>query len=78
MARLPKAWSQVDGLERFVSSVEDELRRLGHIYRGREAASHTLQPAALINEAYMRLLDRNVVEWQGRAHSSRSLTRVKF
>jgi RNA polymerase sigma factor (TIGR02999 family) len=69
VTRLLKAWSQGDAgaLERLAAAVEDELRRLARIYLRREAAGHTLQPTALINEAYVRLLDWNEVEWQGRA-----------
>jgi RNA polymerase sigma factor (TIGR02999 family) len=48
--------------------VEQELRRLARVYLQREAAGHTLQPTALVNEAYLRLLDWNTVEWRDRAH----------
>src|SRR5262245_45082625 len=69
VTRLLKAWSHGDAgaLERLAPVVEDELRRLARVYLRREAPGHTLQPTALINEAYVRLLDWNEVEWQGRA-----------
>ena len=48
--------------------VEDELRRLAHRYMSRERAGHTLQTTALVNEAYLRLIDQKNVNWQNRAH----------
>lgn len=45
-----------------------ELRRLAGYYMRRESAGHTLQPTALINEAYLRLLDQTRVEWRDRSH----------
>jgi RNA polymerase sigma factor (TIGR02999 family) len=48
--------------------VYEELRRLAHLYMGRERAGHTLQTTALVNEAYLRLIDQRRVEWQNRAH----------
>ena len=62
-------WSDGDpvALERLMPLVYDELRRLAVRYLRRERANHTLQPTALINEAYMRLVDQQEVEWQGRA-----------
>ena len=44
-----------------------ELRRVAQRYLGRERRNHTLQPTALVHEAYMRLVDQNV-NWQNRAH----------
>src|ERR1041384_8374177 len=55
-----------DALERLMPLVYDELRRLAVRYLRRERANHTLQPTALIYEAYMRLVDQQEVEWQGR------------
>ena len=54
-------------IERLMPLVYDELRRLAVRYLRRERANHTLQPTALINEAYLRLVDQQKVEWQGRA-----------
>lgn len=45
-----------------------ELRRLAGSYLRRERASHTLQPTALVHEAYMKLIDQKNVKWQNRAH----------
>lgn len=47
--------------------VYDELRRLAAGYLGRERADHTLQPTALVNEAYMLMVDQNRARWQNRA-----------
>lgn len=70
VTRLLKAWCKGDpaALERLAPMVEQELRRLASIYLSREQPGHTLQPTALINEAYLRLLEWNRVEWQDRAH----------
>jgi RNA polymerase sigma factor (TIGR02999 family) len=48
--------------------VYDELRRLAGAYLDRERLGHTLQPTALVHEAWMRLVDVDTIEWQGRAH----------
>lgn len=48
--------------------VFDELRRIAQRYMGRESADHTLQPTALVNELYLRLVDRRRVHWKNRAH----------
>ncbi|MEL7060035.1 MAG: sigma-70 family RNA polymerase sigma factor [Acidobacteriota bacterium] len=48
--------------------VYDELRSLAARYLRRESPGHTLQPTALVHEAYLRLIDQNRVEWQGRTH----------
>ncbi len=45
-----------------------ELHRLASVYLQRERSMHTLQPTALVNEAYLRLIDQSRVEWQNRAH----------
>ena len=45
-----------------------ELRKVAGRYLGRERANHTLQPTALVNEAYVRLVDGKNVQWQNRAH----------
>ena len=55
-------------LDRLIPLVEPELRRIAHRYMRREAPGHTLQTSALVNEAYMRLVDASRVEWQDRAH----------
>jgi RNA polymerase sigma factor (TIGR02999 family) len=48
--------------------VYDDLRQLARRYMSRERANHTLQPTALVHEAYMKLADQSRVEWQGRTH----------
>jgi RNA polymerase sigma factor (TIGR02999 family) len=48
--------------------VYEELRRLAHRHMGRERPGHTLQTSALVNEAYLRLIDQKNVRWQSRAH----------
>jgi RNA polymerase sigma factor (TIGR02999 family) len=55
-------------LEKLVPLVDAELRRLARRYMGRERAGHTLQPTALINEVYLRLIDWGNLSWQDRAH----------
>jgi RNA polymerase sigma-70 factor (ECF subfamily) len=67
---LLKAWCRGDAraLERLAPIVEQELRRIASRYLQRESAGHTLQPTALVNEAYLRLLDWNKVEWRDRSH----------
>ena len=64
------AWRRGDraAFDRLVPLVHDELRRLARHYMGRERADHTLQATALVNEAYLRLIEANQVEWQNRAH----------
>jgi len=62
-------WSDGDNaaLEELMPLVHDELRRLAVRYLRHERANHTLQPTALVNEAYMRLVDQRKVEWKNRA-----------
>jgi RNA polymerase sigma-70 factor (ECF subfamily) len=54
--------------ERLMPHVYDELRRLARSFLSRERGGHTLQPTALVNEAYLRLVDQTRVNWQNRAH----------
>ena len=53
---------------RLMPLVYEELRRLARDYLRRERGDHTLQPTALVHEAYLRLVDDNSVSWQSRAH----------
>src|ERR1700745_1397626 len=55
-------------LEKLVPLVYAELRRIAHRYMNRERRGHTLQTTALVNEAYVRLIDASQVRWQDRAH----------
>ena len=54
--------------DRLAPLVYDELRSLAGSYMHREGAGHTLQPTALVSEAWMKLVDQSRVEWTGRAH----------
>jgi RNA polymerase sigma factor (TIGR02999 family) len=54
-------------LEKLMPLVQSELRRLAGNYLRRERQNHTLQPTALVNEAYLRLVDQNQANWQNRA-----------
>jgi RNA polymerase sigma-70 factor (ECF subfamily) len=51
-----------------MTQVYDELRRLARYYMRAERANHTLQPTALVNEAYLRLIGQPGASWQDRAH----------
>src|SRR5262249_9032028 len=68
--RLLKAWSEGDetALERLVPLVDAELRRLAHHYLRQERPDHILQTTALVNEAWVRLINWPDVSWQNRAH----------
>jgi RNA polymerase sigma factor (TIGR02999 family) len=63
-------WGKGDqaALEKLMPLVYNELRRLASNYLRRERASHTLQPTALVNEAYLKLVDQRNAKWQNRAH----------
>jgi len=63
-------WSKGDqaALEKLLPLVEEELRRLAGRYMRRESPGHTLQTSALVNEAYLRLIEQKSVHWQNRAH----------
>jgi RNA polymerase sigma factor (TIGR02999 family) len=54
--------------ERLFAVVGAELRRVAAAYMRRERPDHTLQPSALVNEAYLRLLGEQRADWQGRSH----------
>ena len=64
------AWSDGEqaALEKLMPLVYAELHRLAKRYMRREHAGHTLQTSALVNEAYLRLVDARGVRWQNRAH----------
>lgn len=67
---LLQAWSDGDqaALDQLLPLVYAELHRLAKRYMGREHAGHTLQTSALVNEAYLRLVDAPGVHWQNRTH----------
>lgn len=54
--------------DRLLPMVYDEFRALARHYLAQERANHTLQPTALVHEAYMKLVDQTRVDWQGRSH----------
>jgi RNA polymerase sigma-70 factor, ECF subfamily len=70
VTQLLKAWSEGDdvALEHLTPVVENELRRIAHRCMARERPGHILQSAALVNEAYLRLVDIPAVSWQDRTH----------
>jgi RNA polymerase sigma factor (TIGR02999 family) len=69
ISQLLLRWSDGDSSarEKLMPLVYDELRRLARKYLRHERANHTLQPTALVNEAYLRLVDQHSVLWQNRA-----------
>jgi RNA polymerase sigma-70 factor (ECF subfamily) len=70
VTELLQAWSAGDreALERLTPIVHAELHRIAKRYISRERPGHTLQTTALVNEAYIRLIDWKNVRWQNRAH----------
>ncbi|MGI8836908.1 MAG: sigma-70 family RNA polymerase sigma factor [Pyrinomonadaceae bacterium] len=70
ITQLLLSWSKGDkaALDQLVPLVYPELRMLARRYMGRENPGHSLQTSALINEAYLKLIDQQHVEWQDRAH----------
>src|SRR5258708_15640569 len=70
VTRLLKDWGNGDStaLDQLMPIVYAELRTIAARYLRREREDHTLQPTALVNEAYLRLIDQKQVEWQNRAH----------
>ena len=67
---LLRAWGKGDleARDKLMPLVYEELRRRAAAYIRRERTDHTLQPTALVNEAYLRLMDQERVAWQNRAH----------
>src|SRR5687768_7695963 len=70
ITQLLTAWSEGDqsALDRLAPLIHAELHRLAHHYMSRERPGHLLQTSALVNEAYVRLIDWKNVRWQNRAH----------
>jgi RNA polymerase sigma-70 factor, ECF subfamily len=70
ITQLLVAWSEGDesALDRLAPLIDSELHRLAHHYMSRERPGHVLQTSALVNEAYVRLIDWKNVRWQNRAH----------
>ena len=70
VSQLLVEWRNGDqqALDRLMPLVYDELRRIAGRYMKRERSEHTLQTTALVNEAYLRMVDQKNVDWQNRAH----------
>jgi RNA polymerase sigma factor (TIGR02999 family) len=70
VTELLQRWNSGDeeALEHLTPLVYDQLHRLAHQYIRHERPGHTLQTTALVNEAYLRLVDYKEVNWQNRAH----------
>jgi RNA polymerase sigma factor (TIGR02999 family) len=70
VTKLLVAWGDGDEAARdeLMPLVYQELHRLAHHYMNRERPDHTLQTSALVNEAFVRLIDQKEVRWQNRAH----------
>jgi RNA polymerase sigma-70 factor (ECF subfamily) len=70
VSQLLQAWTGGDqnALETLTAIVYDELRRLARLYMRQERPGHSLQTTALVNEAYIRLVDYKRMQWQNRAH----------
>lgn len=70
ITRLLKAWGRgdSDALDRLTPLVYERLHRMARSYMRNERPGHTLQPTALVNEAFLRLVDTRDLEWTDRAH----------
>ena len=69
VTQLLVAWSDGDrtALDKLTPLVYEELRRMAHRYMSRERPGHTMQTTALVNEAYLKLIDQKSARWQNRA-----------
>src|SRR5215471_10206848 len=82
ITRLLFAWKNGDAgaLDRLIPIVYGELHRMAERYLRNERAGHTLQPTAIVHEAYMRLIGRQKADWQNRSHffaiAAQSMRRV--
>lgn len=70
VTELLQKWSagDADALEELTPVIYSELHRIAKRYMSRERENHTLQTTALVNEAYMRLIDWKTAKWENRAH----------
>ena len=70
VTQLLHAWcrGEQSAFDKLIPLIYAELHRLAHIYMVRERPGHTLQTSALVNEAYVRLIDANQVDWRDRTH----------
>jgi RNA polymerase sigma factor (TIGR02999 family) len=82
VTRLLAAWNDGnrDALDSLIPLVYDELRCLAERYLRKERPGHTLQPTALVHEAFFKLIDQRRVQWQNRAHffgiAAKSMRRI--
>src|SRR4051812_25890569 len=72
ITELLRAWSAGEhaALDQIFPILQEELRQVAQRYMQRERNDHTLQPSALVNEAFLRLVELHGVQWQDRAHFS--------
>ena len=70
ITRLLQEWQagSAQALDRLIPLVYNELHTLASRYLSRERSDHTLQPTALVNEAYLKLVGQRAVDWQNRSH----------
>ncbi len=70
LTQLLTKWNEGDevALEQLTPIVYEELRRIAHNYMRKENPGHDLQTTALVNEAYLRLVDQRQTDWQNRSH----------
>ena len=70
LTKLLEAWSQgyPDALDQLTPLIYGELRKLARFHMSRESPGHTLQPTALINEAFLKLIDIEQPDWKSRRH----------
>ena len=70
VTQLLQQWSDghEQALDQLIPQIHDELRKLAASYLRRERPDHTLQPTALVNEAFLKLVDQRAAKWQNRAH----------
>jgi RNA polymerase sigma factor (TIGR02999 family) len=70
VTRLLQDWTsgKEQALDRLMTQIQRELRKLAASYLRKERPDHTLQATALVNEAFLKLIDQRAVKWQNRAH----------
>jgi RNA polymerase sigma factor (TIGR02999 family) len=70
VTQLLQQWSdgREEAFDRLLPQIHDELKKLAASYLRRERPDHTLQPTALVNEAFLKLVGQRAVKWQNRAH----------
>ena len=82
VTRLLHAWNSGEqrASDELLAVIYDDLRRIAREHLAHERHGHTLQPTALVHEAYLRLTDGAAIEWQGRAHffnlAARAMRRI--